>query len=299
MESGKRSRVQSWLDAIDPSHSNLNWSSVTTSRQRKRGPARAALQPMSSHDQNRIPLPGPRRRGRGRGRGRGRSRGRGAVLEHGAARTVGLDVNAHLNADENDGFDLGLEDLNLTPRPRKRRYVTGNTTGPAIATSDNAASDHSSRSSISLPPPLSNADSATKGSRSSSPTKHMWRVAMRKDEPIHTREYNPGQVASDEFPHALADMWARLLKCSRGAVIPSALEDDIRRHFPSDADARDFVDAPSALTMEHLNGLLRGARKSLMKTEPHWNCASHFPALDRAVQTANLVNCDDVTIENM
>ncbi|ERF74999.1 hypothetical protein EPUS_08044 [Endocarpon pusillum Z07020] len=243
---------------------------------------------MSSHDQNHIPFEGPRRRGRGRG----------AVLEHRAASTGGLDVNAHLNTDENDGLDLGLEDVNLTPHPKKRRYATGT----AIATSDDAASDHSSRSSLSLPPSLSGADSPIKGSRSSSPIKHLLRVAMRKDEPIHVREYNPGQSVSDEFPHALADMWATLRKCSRRAVIPSTLEGDIRRHFPSDADlldARDFLDAPSKLTMEHLNDLLRGAHKSFMKTEPHWNCASHFPALDRAVQTAKIVNCDDVSIENI
>jgi hypothetical protein len=35
-----------------------------------------------------------------------------------------------------------------------------------------------------------------------------------------------------------------------------------------------------------------------MKTEPHWNCASHFPLLDRAVQTANTAS-NNVNVENM
>jgi hypothetical protein len=228
-----------------------------------------------------------------------RRRGQGdrTVLEHRTTtNSSGLEVNANINVGTNDY--LGLEDVEVTPRSKKKRR---HATDPAIITSD-AGSESSSRSFLSLEPSLSVAKGLTASSRSSSPTKHLLRVAMRKDEPIHTRKYNAGQNVSDEFPRALVDMWTTVRKCSRRAVIPSALERDIRQRYSSDAellDGRDFFDDPSALTMEHLNDLLRGARKSFMKTEPHWNCALHFPALDRAVQTANICSHDDVNIENM
>lgn len=188
-----------------------------------------------------------------------------------------------------DHEDLSVDlTLESTSRPRSKKRRTD------AALSD-ASSDHGS-SQFSLPAP------STRSTRSNSPTKLM-RLTPRAEEPILPQQYKPGQPISDEFPLALAEMWAGMIACSRGKrVIPANLKDEIQRRYGIEAQSLDDSNyGPSgsacSLTVSHFEDLLRGAVKSAGRDEPHWNCASHFPALDRAIETAGLDGT--VEVENM